>query len=52
MKQYKVIVIGAGGRGTNYAKHMKKMPDKRNLFHSTTPPSQHLRQQYAAHFLL
>ena len=28
MKCYKVIIIGAGARGTNYAKHMKKMPDK------------------------
>ena len=28
MKQYTVIIIGAGGRGTTYAKLMKKSPEK------------------------
>lgn len=28
MKQYKVIIIGAGGRGIGYAKIMKEMPEK------------------------
>ena len=28
MKRYKVIVIGAGNRGTTYVQHMKTMPDK------------------------
>ena len=28
MKQYKVIIIGAGGRGINYTQKMQLMPDK------------------------
>lgn len=28
MQQYKVILIGAGGRGVAYAEHMKSMPEK------------------------
>lgn len=28
MKKYKVILIGAGGRGTAYVRFMKQMPDK------------------------
>ena len=28
MKQYKVIIIGAGGRGINYAQKMQLMPEK------------------------
>ena len=28
MKQYKVIIIGAGGRGIGYAKIMAEMPEK------------------------
>lgn len=28
MKPYKVIIIGAGGRGNRYAEHMRKMPEK------------------------
>lgn len=28
MQQYKVIIIGAGGRGVAYAEHMKNMPEK------------------------
>ena len=28
MKQFSVILIGAGDRGTTYVKHMKSMPEK------------------------
>ena len=28
MKKYSVIIIGAGGRGTDYARYMKMMPEK------------------------
>ena len=37
MKQLKVILIGAGGRGTNYSRTMKSMPEKYKIIGVAEP---------------
>ena len=43
MKQLKVILIGAGGRGTNYSKTMKTMPDKYKIVGVADPVAEKRR---------